>query len=88
MSYYVQLQVVAQSLGALHPDQNSFLQLRAEAHCQPVCPSARPVIGWPGICDEGSSSPEDVCRPSCKTEKFISLLIWDMVAFVKNGMNV
>lgn len=69
MTYYVQLQVVSQSLGALHPDQNSFLQLRAEAHCQPVCPSARPVIGWPGICDEGSSSPEDVCCPSCKTGK-------------------
>ena len=68
-SYYVQLQVVPQSLGALHPDQDGLLQLRAEAHCQPVCPCARPVIGGPGICDEGSSSPEDVSCPSCKITK-------------------
>lgn len=68
-SYYVQLQVISQSLGALYPDQNCLLQLRAEAHCQPVCPCARPVIGWPGICDEGSASPEDVSCPSCKTHK-------------------
>lgn len=67
MSYYVQLQVVAQSLGALHPDQNCLLQLRAEAHRQPVCPSARPVVGRPGVRDEGSASAEDVCCPSCKT---------------------
>lgn len=68
VSYYVQLQVISQSPGTLHPDQNSLLQLCAEAHCQPVCPCARPVIGWPGICDEGSASPEDVCCPSCKTQ--------------------
>lgn len=64
----MQLQIISQSLGTLHPDQNGFLQLRAEAHCQPVCPCARPVIGWPGICDEGSASPEDVSCPSCKTQ--------------------
>lgn len=69
ISYYVQLQVVSESLGALHPDQNGFLQLRAEAHCQPVCPCARPVIGRPGVCDEGSASPEDVSCPSCKTQR-------------------
>lgn len=69
VTYYVQLQIIAQSFGTLHPDQNGFLQLCAEAHCQPVCPCARPVIGWPGVCDEGSASPEDVCCPSCKTQR-------------------
>lgn len=69
LSYYVQLQVVSQSLGALYPDQNGFLQLRAEAHCQPVCPRARPVIGWPGVCDEGSASSKDVRCPSCEIQK-------------------
>lgn len=71
-SYYVQLQIVAQSFRTLHPDQNGLLQLRAEAHCQPVCPRARPVIGWPGVRDEGSSSPEDVSCPSCKTKQTIN----------------
>lgn len=66
VSYYVQLQVISQSLGTLHSDQNGLLQLSAKAHCQPVCPCARPVIGWPGVCDEGSASSEDVCCPSCK----------------------
>lgn len=65
VSYYVQLQIISESLGALHPDQNGFLQLCAEAHCQPVCPCTRPVIGWPGVRDEGSASPEDVSCPSC-----------------------
>lgn len=69
VTYYVQLQVISQSFSTLYPDQNSLLQLRAEAHCQPVCPCARPVIGWPGICDEGSASPEDVGCPSCKTQR-------------------
>ena len=58
------LQVVSQSLRALHPDQHSVLELRAEAHGQPVCPGARPVVGRPGVRDEGSSPAEDVRRPS------------------------
>lgn len=65
----MQLQIISQSLGTLYSDQNGLPQLSAEAHCQPVCPCARPVIGWPGICDEGSASPEDVSCPSCKTHK-------------------
>lgn len=68
----MQLQVISQSLGTLHSDQNGFLQLRAEAHCQPVCPRARPVIGWPGVCDEGSASAEDVSCPSCRTQREIT----------------
>lgn len=71
----MKLQIVAQSFRTLHPDQNCLLQLCAEAHCQPVCPCARPVIGWPGVRDEGSSSPEDVSCPSCKTQRKFSCSI-------------
>lgn len=79
VTYYVQLQVVSQSLGTLHPEQHGLLELRAEAHRQPVCPRARPVVGGPGVRDEGSSSPEDVGCPSCGQKRANVSYIMDTI---------
>ena len=64
MSYYVQLQVVSQSVGALHANQNGVLLLGAEPHGEPVSPGAGAVVGRPGVRDEGPSFPKYVRGPS------------------------
>lgn len=62
--YYVQLKIVSEPMGALHPHQDGVLLLRAEAHGQPVGPGAGTLIGGPGERDESSALPKDVRGPS------------------------
>lgn len=47
----MQHHVVAQTRSAVDPDQDAILQGRTEADSQPVCPGARPLIGWPAKCN-------------------------------------
>lgn len=63
-AYYVQLKIVSQSRGALHPDQDGLLLLGAEAHGQAVGSCAWPLIGSPGEGDESPSFPKDISCPS------------------------
>ena len=50
-TYDLQLQVVSQARGAVHPDQHRVLQVRAEAHRQAVRTRAGPVVGGPRVRD-------------------------------------
>lgn len=63
--YNVQLQVVSEARGAVHPHQHSTALVGAEAHGQAVHPRAGPVIGGPRVGDECSPLPKDVRSPSC-----------------------
>lgn len=67
--YDVQLQVVPEAGGAVHPHQHSAPLVRAEAHGQAVHPRAGPVIGGPRVGDERSPLPKDVCGPGCRERK-------------------
>lgn len=59
----MQLKIVSEPMGALHPHQDGVLLLRAEAHGQPVGSGAGTLIGGPGECDQSSSLPEDIRGP-------------------------
>ena len=50
-TYDLQLQVVSEARGAVHPHQHRVLQVRAEAHCQAVRARARAVVGGPRVSD-------------------------------------
>lgn len=58
--------VVSQARGAVDTDQDAVLDGGAEAHRQPVCPCARPLVVGPCVCDQTSSFTEDVCGASCR----------------------
>ena len=61
--YYVQLKVVSEPMGALHPHQDGVLLLRAEAHGQPVGSGAGSLVGGPGERDESPPLTEDIRGP-------------------------
>lgn len=63
--YYVQLKIVSEPVGALHPHQDGVLLLRAEAHGQPVGAGAGTLVGGPGERDESAALPEDIGGPGC-----------------------
>lgn len=67
--YDVQLQVVPEAGGAVHPHQHGAPLVRAEAHGQAVHPRARPVVGRPCVGDERSPLPKDVCGPGCREKE-------------------
>lgn len=67
----MQLQVVSETLAALHLHQDGITLLGAEAHGQTVRPGAWPIIGSPGVRDECSSSPKNIRGPSCQMKKDI-----------------
>lgn len=58
--------VVAQTRGAVDANQNAVLDGCAEAHGQPVRPSARPFVVGPRVCDQPPSFTEDVGGASCR----------------------
>lgn len=59
----MQLKVVSEPVGALHPHQDGVLLLRAEAHGQPVGAGAGTLVGGPGERDESAALPEDIGGP-------------------------
>ncbi len=65
----MQLQVVSEALAALHLQQDGITLLGAEAHGQTVRPGARPIVGGPGVRDERTSSPKNICGPSCQMKE-------------------
>lgn len=65
----MQLQVVSEAGGTVHPHQHSTPLVRAEAHGQAVHPRTGPVIGGPRVGDECSPLPKDVCGPGCKEKR-------------------
>lgn len=67
--YYVQLKIVSEPVGALHPHQDGVLLLRAEAHGQPVGAGAGALVGGPGERDESAALPEDIGGPGWRREK-------------------
>lgn len=60
VTHNVELQEVSETRGAVHPDQDSVLQMCAEADGQPVCPGAGTVVGRPRVCDQSAVPPEYV----------------------------
>lgn len=62
MTHNVELQEVSEPRGAVHPDQDSVLQMCAEANGQPVRPRAGTVIGRPRVRDQSAISPKYVRR--------------------------
>lgn len=61
----VQHDVVAQAGGAVDADQDPVFDGGAEAHGQPVRPSAWPLIIGPGVGDQAPSLPKDVGGARC-----------------------
>lgn len=64
----MQHQIVPQTRGAVNPDQDAVFQGGAETNGQPVCPGARPLVGWPVEQNEASSFAKDVRGPSWAEE--------------------
>lgn len=60
MTHDVELQEVSETRGAVHPDQDSVLQMCAEADGQPVRPGAGTVVGRPRVCDQSAVTPKYV----------------------------
>lgn len=54
VTYDVQLQEVSETTGAVHPHQDSVLQMCAEADRQPVRPRAGTVIWRPCVRDQST----------------------------------
>lgn len=76
-AYNVEHDVVAQAGGAVNADQDAIFDGGAEAHGQPVCARAWPLIIGPSVRDEAPSFTEDVRGASCgdKWEKGFDL-VW------------
>lgn len=60
MTYDVEFEEVSETRGAVHPHQDSILQLCAEADGQTVCPCAGTIIWWPRVRDQSAISPKYV----------------------------
>lgn len=64
-TYDVEHDVVAQARGAVNADQDAIFDGGAEAHGQPVCPCAWPLIIGPSVRDQAPSFTKDVCGARC-----------------------
>lgn len=64
-TYDVEHDVVAQAGGAVNADQDAVFDGGAEAHGQPVCPCAWPLVIGPGVGDQAPSFTEDVRGARC-----------------------
>lgn len=76
LTHNLKLQVVSQTRGAVHPNQDCILLLGAEADSQPVCSCAWSVIGWPCVHNKPSITSEYVCGSRCikkERQKIISM---------------
>lgn len=69
ITYDVKHDVVTQAGGAINADQNAIFDGGAEAHRQPVCPCARPLVIGPGVCDQPTSFTKDVRGARCGEKK-------------------
>ena len=65
----MKLEEVSEPVGALHTDQDGVLLQRTEAHGQAVGPRTRPLVGSPGVGDEGASFTKDIRGSSCRGER-------------------
>lgn len=68
-TYDVEHNVVTQTWGTVDADEDAVLDGSAKAHCQPVCPCARPLIIRPCVCDQTPSFTKDVGGSSCENTK-------------------
>lgn len=69
VTHDVELQEVSETRGAVHPDQDSILQMCAEADGQPVCPGAGAVVGRPRVRDQSAVPPKYVRRSRWRREE-------------------
>lgn len=65
ITYDVEHDVVTQARGAVDAHEDSVFDGRAEAHRQPVCPRARPLVVGPRVRDQTPSFAKDVGGASC-----------------------
>ena len=65
----MKLEEVSEPVGALHADQNGVLLQRAEAHGQAVGARAGPLVGSPGVGDEGACFTKDIRGSRCRGER-------------------
>lgn len=64
-TYDVEHDIVAQARGAVNADQDAVFDGGAEAHGQPVCPCAWPLIIGPSVRDQAPSFAKDVRGARC-----------------------
>lgn len=57
--------VVPQAWGTVDAYEDGVLDGGAKAHCQPVCPCARPLVVGPCVGDQPSSFAIDIGGASC-----------------------
>ena len=62
----MKLEEISKSRGAVNAHQDAILHSGAEANRQAVRACAGSVICWPGVEDEATAFPKDVCGTSCK----------------------
>lgn len=65
----MQHEVIPEAWGAVDADQDALLQGGAEAHGQPVCAGAGPLVRRPLERDEASALPEDVRCPGWRRDR-------------------
>lgn len=65
-TYNVEHDVVTQTWGTVDADEDAVLDGGAKAHCQPVCPRARPLVIGPRVRDQTPSFTKDVGGASCE----------------------